>query len=81
MAQTMEFIETKIGYTFRNQNLCDKALTTAGILLGTLTATNNFDGNASLALIGDSILRIDIALRSRKLHKSKGIFSSKVGII
>ncbi|KAI6402901.1 hypothetical protein ACKVWM_002009 [Pyricularia oryzae] len=64
MAQAMESIETKIGYTFRNQSLCDEALTTAGVLLGTSAAANSFDGNASLALIGDSILRVDIASRS-----------------
>lgn len=80
MAQAMESIETKIGYTFRNQSLCDEALTTAGVLLGTSAAANSFDGNASLALIGDSILRVDIASRSRELHESKGTFSSKVGI-
>ncbi|KAH8847068.1 hypothetical protein MCOR27_010620 [Pyricularia oryzae] len=66
MAQAMESIETKIGYTFRNQSLCDEALTTAGVLLGTSAAANSFDGNASLALIGDSILRVDIASRSRQ---------------
>ncbi|TLD34278.1 hypothetical protein PspLS_00141 [Pyricularia sp. CBS 133598] len=72
MSQAIQGIETKIGHTFQNQRLCDEALTAAGVRLQMSATSHHFDGNASLALIGDGILRIGVGLRSRDLHESKG---------
>lgn len=72
MAQSIHSLQTKIGYTFQDQRLCNEALTTAGVAFQVSAAYGHFDGNASLALLGDGILRIGIGMRSRELHESKG---------
>jgi dsRNA-specific ribonuclease len=72
MAQLINSLETKIGYTFRNPHLCHEALTTAGVPFQGSIAHGHLDGNSSLAFIGDSVLQLGVGRRSRELHETKG---------
>jgi len=57
-------IEDTIKYRFADRKLLDEATLAAGASVARKDIAGNAKGNKSLALIGDALIRLDVAHRS-----------------
>lgn len=65
MADRNKFIERMIGYEFSDTSIIYTALHTAGSSVGS-------EGNKSLAMVGDAVLRLVLIVHGYNKHVSRG---------
>lgn len=73
VAAKLTMAQKIVGHVFRDAQLGVEALTAPGAVRTLENGALSYDGNASLALLGDGILRVGVGLQSRRLCETKGM--------
>ncbi|KAK8116891.1 uncharacterized protein PG998_005172 [Apiospora kogelbergensis] len=78
VAAKLTMAQKIVGHVFRDAQLGVEALTAPGAVRTLENGALSYDGNASLALLGDGILRVGVGLQSRRLCETKGLSSLRI---